>query len=427
MTSPISQSFRILVVEDSPTQAAALLALLEDAGYDAQGARSAEAAIEMVRTRSVDLVISDVVMPGMSGYELCRVFKDDPRLRDIPFVLLTSLAEPRDVMRGLSSGADNYATKPYDAERLLDRIARVLESHATRRNRPRTGTVDISFLGTHFKITSEKEQILDILVSSFEDLVRANEESRAARQEAEDARARAEDANRSKSEFLAMMSHDLRTPLNAIGGYAELLALGVRGPTTPQQLVDLERIRHNQRHLLALVNDVLNFAKIERGELSLKLTPVMLTRILRPMGATVTPQLDKKDIQFEFVPCGAEIFVRADFERLEQVVINLLGNAAKFTAAGGKITLGCGTQGEFGVVTVKDTGMGIPPEMLATIFEPFRQVNAGSAGGREGVGLGLAISRELARRMGGDITVVSEPGVGSTFTFSLPIAPEAGR
>ncbi|MDB4906042.1 MAG: hybrid sensor histidine kinase/response regulator [Gemmatimonadetes bacterium] len=416
---------RILVVEDSPTQAAALLALLEDAGYVAQSARSAEAAIALVRTQTVDLVISDVVMPGMSGYELCRLFKDDPRLCDIPFVLLTSLAEPRDVMRGMSSGADNYATKPYDGDRLLARIARVFETHAARRNRPRTGTVDINFLGTHFQITSEKEQILDILVSSFEDLVRANEESRAARKEAEDARARAEEANRSKSDFLAMMSHDLRTPLNAIGGYADLLSMGVRGPTTELQLVDLERIRHNQRHLLALVNDVLNFARIERGELSLNLSRVMLHRILRPLGAVVTPQLEKRDVRYEFVPCDTDIFVMADFERLEQVVINLLGNAAKFTMEGGAITLGCGAEGQFGVITVRDTGIGIAPEMLASIFEPFKQVNASSAGGREGVGLGLAISRELARRMGGDITVTSALGVGSTFTFSLPLAAPA--
>ncbi|HEX3867841.1 MAG TPA: hybrid sensor histidine kinase/response regulator [Gemmatimonadaceae bacterium] len=421
MTASVARD-RILVVEDSPTQAVAIAALLEDAGYVVEVARTAEAAMDRLGVGEYALILSDVVMPGMSGYDLCKQLKTDERYRRIPFVLLTSLADPLDIVRGLACGADNYVTKPYNANLLLARLQRVLETHALRRDQPRGGAVDITFLGSHFQVTSEKEQILDLLISSFEELVRTNEELRAARRDAEAARAKAEDANRAKSEFLAMMSHDLRTPLNAIGGYADLLSMGVRGPVNDAQTADLERIRRNQRHLLSLVNDVLNFARVERGDIPLHLTRIDLRQTLKPLGAMIEPQVRSRGLTYEFSQSSAEVVINADSERLEQIVINILANAVKFTPAGGAITMTYDADGRFGRVAVHDTGIGIPAEKLVSIFEPFTQVDSSTATARDGVGLGLAISRELARRMGGDIEVESTPGRGSTFTVRLPLA-----
>lgn len=429
---------RILVVEDSPTQAAALAALLESADYEVDVARSADAALTRLAGCTFDLVISDVVMPGMSGYDLSRTIKEREDLRDIPIVLLTSLADPLDIIRGLECGADNYVTKPYEDEQLLARITGVFDNQALRRDRPRTGRVDITFLGAHFTITSEKEQILDLLLSSFEELVRTNAALRtaeaerarlysleiAARLEAEDARKVAEDANKAKSEFLAMMSHDLRTPLNAIGGYADLLSMGVRGPVNDQQVVDLERIKRNQRHLLTLVNDVLSFARIERGDIPLNVIPTDLNRTIKHLGAMIAPQTRSRGLTYRFIPCDAGLRVLADADRVEQIIINLLGNAVKFTPDGGTITLSCGVDSHhpgMARIQVRDTGIGIPENMLGEIFEPFTQLDL-HHDERAGVGLGLAISRKLTRLMGGDIVAESSSDEGTVLTVSLPLA-----
>jgi two-component system sensor histidine kinase/response regulator len=424
----------ILIVEDSRTQAEALRAFLEESGFATSVASSGEKALEALRVHAVDLVISDIIMPGMSGLELCQALRADRELGDIPFMLLTSLIDPLDVIRGLESGADNYVTKPYDQAQLLRRIGRTFERRSLPRSDTMPNPIEITFLGSRFAIASEREQILDVLISSFEDIARANvalraaEEERArlfdqehlARRDAEEARARAEEANRGKSEFLAMMSHDLRTPLNAIAGYSELLAMGIRGPVTAPQLADLERIQRNQRHLLNLVNDILSYAKIETGTIPLEMAPVKLEATVRPLRAVIEPQAAKRGITYEYLGGDANAVVMADPERLEQVMINLLGNAVKFTADGGRVTMRCFVRDGMGLIEVTDTGIGIPESKIKLIFDPFVQVDA-NRGKRDGVGLGLAISRKLAQAMGGEIEVRSEEGVGSTFTVSLKL------
>jgi two-component system sensor histidine kinase/response regulator len=426
---------KILVVEDSRTQAEALRAQLAANGYDVRVAKSGVEALAELRRWRADLVISDVIMPEMTGLELCRELRRDAALRDLPFILLTSLVNPLDVVRGLECGADNYVTKPYELEQLLNRIQRTLDSRERRNARAPNDGIEISFLGSTFTIHSTREQVLDVLVSSFEDVVRANtalraaedererlfEQEKQARLDAEEAKAKAEEANRAKSEFLAMMSHDLRTPLNAIGGYSELLAMGVRGPVNAAQLSDLERIRRNQRHLLSLVNDVLSFARLETGEIPLHIDRVHLDATVRPLRAVIEPQAHQRGVSYEFVGCAPEIAVMADSERLEQILINLLGNAIKFTPAAGKITVSCASRDGQGVVEVMDTGIGIPASKLSSIFDAFVQVDT-NQGRRDGVGLGLAISRKLANAMSGDITVDSVLGEGSTFRLTLPLA-----
>ena len=236
------------------------------------------------------------------------------------------------------------------------------------------------------------------------------------------ARAAAEAANASKTAFLATMSHELRTPLNAIRGYTDLLALEMYGPVTDAQRATLGRISASERHLLGLITELLDYARIESGRAQFEYTNVPLDAALREAAALVEPQLRGKGVGFEDATAAAAgLSARADPRKLRQILLNLLSNAVKFTPPGGRVTLYGGCRGEgTAVVEVRDSGAGVPPDQLERIFEPFVQL--GRTPGATGAGLGLAISRELARAMGGDLTAESPPGAGATFRMTIPLA-----
>lgn len=240
----------------------------------------------------------------------------------------------------------------------------------------------------------------------------------------EDARrlAEAEAADRAKSEFLTALSHELRTPLNAIAGYADLLLLGIRGPVTEQQADDLRRIKLSQQHLLAIINDLLNYSRIGSGTVNYSVERVALAAAVDAVLSMIGPQAAAKEIELVNAAADTQLAALADGAKVQQVMLNLLTNAVKYSPAGTVVTVSCGMAGDNVAVLVSDTGPGIPVEHLENIFEPFVQVGRTLTSSHEGAGLGLAISRDLARAMGGDITVDSEPGRGSSFTLSLPAA-----
>ena len=259
----------------------------------------------------------------------------------------------------------------------------------------------------------------------FAKVTRDLTERQAAHQRAiDDARriAEAEVANKAKSEFLAAMSHELRTPLNAIGGYAELIDVGIGGPISPQQREYLARIRNSQQHLLGIITDLLNYSRLEAGQVTYDLTEVPLHSVIDRVTPLLEPQATSKGLTLERGACPERLSAMADRTKTEQIVLNLLSNAVKFTPAGGRVTIWC--DGGDGRVTigVRDTGPGIPADKQSAIFEPFMQLGRNLTSLHEGTGLGLAISRDLARAMGGDVTVDSEVDVGSTFTLALPRA-----
>ena len=231
-------------------------------------------------------------------------------------------------------------------------------------------------------------------------------------------------ANRAKSEFLAVMSHELRTPLNAIAGYVELMSMELEDPITPTQRTYLSRIQSNQRHLASMIEDVLSFAKVEAGRLELTMQTVRVCETLGSLESLIDPELRRRELSFTCDPGDPSIVVRADPEKLRQVLVNLLANAMKFTAPGGRIGVGVVRDGDRVRVWVSDTGIGIPPEQLERVFEPFFQLDHGMTRSHSGMGLGLAIARDFARAMGGELRLESRPGRGTTASLELPAVDE---
>ncbi len=345
------------------------------------------------------LVAEEALAPGPRAM-LLETLAAQPSWSDLPVVLLTG----EDALsRGVPPAAAALAAAANVT--LLERPVRVATLATT--------------LGAALRARRRQLDVRDHLAerARAEATLRASEERERA------ARGEAEQANAAKAQFLAMMSHELRTPLNAIAGYAQLIALGLRGPTTPEQRADLTRIDRSQRHLLSLINDILNFAKIEAGHVDVVVRPVPLAEVMASVEPLVAPQLEGKQQRYADDSQRCDAVVLADPEKLRQIVLNLLSNAIKFTPPRGSIDVHCYEEGGVARVHVSDSGVGIAPAKLDAIFEPFVQINRDFTSDHQGTGLGLAISRDLARRMGGDIAVTSTPGVGTTFTLTIPLAP----
>jgi len=427
----------ILIVEDSAVQALLLKRTLTQQGYTVTVARDGAEGLAMIRERKPTLVISDIEMPHMDGYAMCREIKRDETLRDIPVILLTSLTDPEDIVRGLHAGADNYLTKPYDEEYLLTRVAYVLTNKKPRQSDNVGAGLELHFAGKSHIIDSDRQQILDLLISTFENAVQQNRallktqlELKALNAALQQANAAALAASRAKSDFLARMSHELRTPLNAIIGYSEMLQEEAEDLGQADFIPDLQKIYMAGKHLLALINDILDLSKIEAGKMDLYLETFDIATMIRDVAATIRPLVEKNANTLQ-VLCPVEVgSMRADLTKVRQSLFNLLSNACKFTQQGTVgLTVTRGPVDGVAWVTfrVSDTGIGMTPAQMARLFQAFSQAEAATASQYGGTGLGLAITRRFCQLMGGDVSVESELGQGSTFTIRLPMEVTAAN
>jgi signal transduction histidine kinase len=367
---------RILVVDDEPHNRELLEVLLTQEGHRVTTAKSGEEALVMIAAEPPDLVLLDVMMSGKDGYQVTAEIKGHLATKDIPVIVVSVLDNRRARMLALNAGAEDFLSKPVDRAELVVRVRNLLRLKA------------------------------------------AIEEARVARM-------LADHANNAKTLFLQSMSHELRTPLSAITGFAELLESGVRGPVNEEQTKDLVRIQQASAYLLRLINDLLSVARLE-GERPVNLTRMAVNPALAVAEGLCANRAIEKRLTLTVVPSESETVVTADPERFQQILLNLITNAIKFTKEGGSITVRCQRVGETANLTVHDTGVGIRAADLDRVFEAFVQLDRHlTTEGQQGVGLGLSISRELSRAMHGDLTLRSTAGVGSTFTLTLPLAPEA--
>jgi signal transduction histidine kinase len=377
---------RILIVDDELRDRELVEMMLTSQGYVLETARNGEEALARVLRDPPDLILLDVLMQGMDGYHVASQIKANPATRNIPVIMLTALDDRGARMAGLSCGAEDFLSKPLDRAELCVRVRNLLR-----------------------------------LKSAYEELDKRNCEIAAALDKARDARQEAEAANAAKTLFLRVMSHELRTPLNAISGYTQLLEDGIRGPVTPEQAKDLGKIKSAARYLARLIDDVLTAEKHELP-MPLDLVSVAVTPLLAEVEELCALQAQGDGLTLTITPPAFDVCVTADAQRLQQILLNLVTNAIKFTTRGGSVAVSCGTDTKAVRIRVSDTGVGIGPGHLERVFEPFVQINRHlSHLAKNGVGLGLAISRQLARAMHGDLTLQSTEGVGSSFTLTLPV------
>ena len=383
----------VLIVEDNPDMNRFIAQCLSH-DYHVVSAFDGQQGLEQALALKPALIVSDIMMPKVSGVQMIAELRTHPEMLETPILLLSAKADEEMKNRLLEEGAQDFITKPFTERDLLVRARNLIA------------------------VNQSRDELRDAERTKRLVLEAGNRDLQTARGEAERARVAAEQANRAKGAFLAVMSHELRTPLNAIGGYAQLMELGIHGAISPEQHEDLERIQRSQRLLLGHIDQILNYARIESSSVVFNLANVRLDEMIRATEELIEPQLRAKGLRYTYSGCAPDLVVCADGEKLQQILVNLLSNAIKFTNPAGKISVNV-EESERVLVHVRDTGIGISPEQIGSIFEPFMQVDVLHMQRRDGVGLGLAISRELAGRMAGDIVVESVQGIGSTFTLRL--------
>lgn len=446
------ENAEILIAEDSPTQAEQLKYILERQGYRVEHASNGNEALAMMERRKPTVVISDIVMPGMDGYQLCKRIRGHNELREVPYILLTSLSDPEDVIKGLECGADSFITKPYDEGYLVSRIRYTLTNCRFREHESTQMGVEVVFAGSKHFITSDRLQILNLLLSTYEtaihknrELVQARDELRSLNQELDDRvrertveirnlnenlekrvagrTAELVEANKELDAFANSVSHDLQAPLRHIQGFAEMLKAKTESVLDAAASRYLLNIAEASQRMSILINDLLSFSRVTRSDMRRVRVEmrVLVDECLRELG----PEISGRDIAWKI---GELPDVEGDPSMLKQVLANLFSNAVKFTRKQQRASIGIEAvpsgdfPGEREMVTfmVRDNGAGFDMNRSDKLFGVFQRLHAQED--FEGTGIGLANVRRIINRHGGRVWAESQVGSGASFFFQLPAA-----
>jgi len=381
----MQEAAKILAVEDEVGSRLTLCGILEDAGYEVTGVEKGTEALEVIKDGNFNVIITDIKLPDVGGMSVLELAKEiNP---DVAVIIMTGYASIETAVNAVNEGAYAYFVKPVNMDEMKTAIVNALRQQ---------------------RLSRENKRLVDDLQLSNKLLFEANRQLRA--------------ATEAKSAFLAHMSHELRTPLNAIIGFSDLLIGGIGGKINNKQRQCLEDILNSGKHLLSLINDILDLSKVEAGKIDIRPESLRLADVVDDAVATVKTMLD--DSRHEMAINIAEDLppVYGDRNRLKQILLNLLSNAIKFTPDGGKLYLETNKKGNFCQVSMVDNGIGIRKEDQTCIFEPFTQLDAQPGERKQGTGLGLALTRQLLELLGGKIWVESEYGKGSRFSFTIPLA-----
>lgn len=462
---------RILAVDDSMTYLHQLDDVLGGEGYDVILAESGEQALAISAIQAVDCILLDRLMPGMSGTETCRHLKGNVATRDIPLIMLTATEDHSAMIEGLSTGADDYVLKSGDFDVLKARVRAQLRrkqfEDESRRIRAELASkeMEAAEMRAAQALAASRAELLTLLEQKNSDLEHVVCALRERQEEVDQKNRELEEASRLKSEFLSTMSHELRTPLNAIIGFSDLLAGGVVGPLSEQQRTCIGHVLSSGRHLLELINDILDLSKVEAGKMTLDAEEVPVDGELERSLNIVQDSANRRNIVLEYRRSASIGNISADLRKLRQIVYNLLSNAVKFSSDGGSVILSAhripynglacrdedgwnsrllplprslplplpaneqqlaarGGGPDFLEIRVRDHGNGIAATDLQFLFEKFRQLDSSTSRTHEGSGLGLALVMRLAQLHGGTVGVASAPGAGSEFSVWLPLPPD---
>ena len=389
-----SHTDTILVVEDTPENVSVLYHLLTQKGFKVLVAQHGKQALNILERAIPDLILLDITMPGLSGFEVCKILKSQKNTQEIPIIFMTARADTDDKVKGFQLGAADYITKPFQHEEALARINAHLNLHKLQKT-----------LEERNHILQQQNQILETVVSALQKT-----------------KLTAEEANIAKNQFLANISHELRTPMNAIIGYSELLKEEAEDLNVTDLIDDLDKIGRAGRHLLDMINDILDFSKIETGKMELNLETFDIYPLIQEVVISAKPLIEEKVNTLE-VFCPDDIGVMyADLTKVNQIVFHLLSNAGKFTEQGiVKLIVLKEDDDQWIRFKISDNGIGINPEQKQQIFQVFTQADGSSTRKYGGTGLGLTITKRFVDMMQGHIHLESELGQGSSFTVRLPV------
>jgi signal transduction histidine kinase len=381
----MQEAARILVVEDDAGSRLTLCGILEDAGYEVTGVEKGTEALEVIKDGNFNVIITDIKLPDVGGMSVLELAKEiNP---DVAVVIMTGYASVETAVNAVNEGAYAYFVKPVNMDEMKTAIVNALRQQ---------------------KLSRENKRLVDDLQRSNKLLFEANRQLRA--------------ATEAKSIFLAHMSHELRTPLNAVIGFSDLLIGGIAGKINNKQRQCLEDILSSGKHLLSLINDILDLSKVEAGKIDIRPESLRLADVVDDAVTTVKTMIDESKHKLAVSIAEDLPPVYGDRNRLKQILLNLLSNAIKFTPDGGKLYLETSREDDFCKVSMVDNGIGIRKEDQTCIFEPFTQLDTQPGERKQGTGLGLALTKQLVELLGGKIWVESEYGKGSQFSFTIPLA-----